>query len=182
MKTYFFLFLFILFLISFTVCCLGTNVKNESLIPPSINNDSKDNYSSKWIPEVNFSSIQNLGSGSIHTNASFVAQIALQDKTVQEMLRHGSTIHGIIDFMPSRPKGWNMSVGPTLWIDHRDIDIYFYINETGRFVERYEIVVPGYLYRKERSNNNTCLFDRNGTAVLAFNASEIWFPKENTCS
>ena len=109
MKTYFFLFLFILFLISFTVCCLGTNVKNESLIPPSINNDSKDNYSSFRISEVNFSSIQNLGSGSIHTNASFVAQIALQDKNVQEMLRHGSTIHGIIDFMPSRPKGVNLN-------------------------------------------------------------------------
>jgi len=66
----------------------------------------------------------------------------------KDLHRHGSTIHGIIDFMPSRPKGWNMSVGQMLWIDHRDIDIYFSINETGRFEERYEIVVPGYLYQK----------------------------------
>ncbi|MFA6361938.1 hypothetical protein [Methanoregula sp.] len=139
-------------------------------------------YTVARIPEVNISTIPDLGSGSLRTNASFVAQIALQDRNVQKMISHGSIIRGVIDFTPSRPKEWNMSAGPTLWVDYRDIDVYFYVNETEQFIERYEIVVPGYLYRKERSNTGTCLLDKNGTVVLAFNTSEVWFPMENICS
>jgi len=123
-----------------------------------------------------------LASGSILTNASFVGEIALHDENVQEMLRHGSTIHGIIDFMPSRPKGWNKSVGPTLWVDYQGIDVYFFVNETERYVDRHEIVIPGYLYSKQRTNTYTCLLDKNGTAVFAFNITNVWFPLGNTCS
>jgi len=182
MKTSFFLCIFLLFLISFATCCLGTNSRNESSSPYTIDGDSKDNFTVARFPEVNISTIPDLGSGSLRTNASFVAQIALQDRNVQKMISHGSIIRGVIDFTPSRPKEWNMSAGPTLWVDYRDIDVYFYVNETEQFIERYEIVVPGYLYRKERSNTGTCLLDKNGTVALAFNTSEVWFPMENICS
>ncbi|MEN6396323.1 MAG: hypothetical protein ABFC78_07560 [Methanoregula sp.] len=172
-----------LFLIGFTACCLGTtDGKTASPLSHPVNNTTQSNYTGTVMSGIDASVVPYLGSVSILTNASFVAEIALRDENVNEMLRHGSTIRGIIDFMPSRPKGWNMSVGPTLWIAYRDIDVYFYVNETGQVVERHEIVVPGYLYRKERSNNNTCLLDKNGTAVLVFNTREIRFPKENICS
>ncbi len=131
---------------------------------------------------IDITSVHNLGSGSIITNTSFIAGISLRDNNVKEMLRHNSTLMGIIDFMPSRPKGWNMSVGPTLWVVHKDIDVYFYVNETGEYVERFEIVVPGSLYSKERAGDITCLLDHNGSRVLAFNTSRIWIPKKGTCS
>jgi|GEM_PF-1602519 hypothetical protein len=173
----FFLWVLIL-LIAFEVCNGCTDTPRSY----TIDGDSKDNITVARIPEVNVSTIPDLGSGSLRTNASFVAQIALRDRNVQEMIGHGSIIRGVIDFTPSRPKEWNMSAGPTLWVDYRDIDVYFYVNETEQFIERYEIVVPGYLYRKERSNNGTCLLDKNGTVVLAFNTREVWFPVENICS
>jgi hypothetical protein len=170
-----------LFLIGFTACCLDTDSKTASPLSLPVNNTTQSNTSAV-MSGIDASVVPYLGSVSILTNASFIAHIALRDENVNEMLRHRSTIRGIIDFMPSRPKGWNMSVGPTLWITYRDIDVYFYVNETEQVVERHEIVVPGYLYRKERLNNTTCLLDKNGTVVLAFNASEVWFPKENMCS
>lgn len=182
MKHSIFLLFSILFIIGFSACCLG--MENKTVSQPShiINNSTYDSSSDERISGINVSTVPYLGSESILTNASFVAQIALSDKNVEKMLFHGGDIKGIIDFMPSRPKEWNMSVGPTLWIVCRGIDVYFYVNETGQFVERHEIVIPGYLYRKERLENYTCLIDKNGTAVFIFNSSDIWFPEDTTCS
>lgn len=179
MKITFFFCFFILFVIGFTAGCLGTDSKMTSPRSFPVNNTTQSSYAGAGMSGIDASTVPFLGSASILTNASFVAEIALRDKNVNEMLRHNSTIRGIIDFTPSRPKGWNMSSGPTLWIAYRNIDVYFYVNESRQVVERHEIVVPGYLYRKERSGNTTCLLDKNGTAVMAFNASDIWFPKEN---
>lgn len=127
-------------------------------------------------------SVRDLGSGSIVTNVSFVSVIALNDDNVKEMVRRNSTIRGIIDFMLSRPKGWNMSAGPALWVVYKEVDIYFSINETAENVERYEIVVPGSLYRKERAGDTTCLLDQDGNPVLAFATGRIWIPEKDTCS
>ena len=181
MKNLFFILLCVLFFISFTSCCLGTDNKPASLPTHSVINTTQSNPSSERIPTINTSDVPVLGSGSILTNGSFIAQIALRDKSVKEMLRHGSNIQGIIDFMPSRPKGWNLSVGPTLWIRYLGIDVYFYVNETGEYVERYEIVVPGNLYVKERTKEGTCILDKERTAVLAYNNSNIWVPQGNRC-
>jgi len=181
MKKSFFILLFVLFFISFTSCCLGTDNKPASLPIHSVIKTTQSDSSYERIPDINTSDVPVLGSGSILTNGSFIAQIALRDKSVKEMLHHGSSIQGIIDFMPSRPKGWNLSVGPTLWIRYHDIDVYFFVNETGEYVERYEIVVPGNLYWKERSENDTCILDKNETAVLAYNRSNLWVPQGNTC-
>ncbi|MBP2132386.1 hypothetical protein J2128_000307 [Methanomicrobium sp. W14] len=99
----------------------------------------------------------------------FVARIALCNKNVGEILRHGGGVKGVIDFTPSRPKGWNLSTGPTLWVVYQGIDVYFYVNETKK------IVVPGYLYGKKKMENGTFIVDGNGTCVIAFNGSDIWF-------
>lgn len=175
LKKIFFLLLFTLFLVIFSACCIDTDTKTAVQPSQLINNTTQCNLSDEWISGVNVSTVSYLGSESIRTNASFVTRIALCDKNVKEMLSHGSDIKGVLDFMPSRPKGWNKSSGPTLWVDYRGIDVYFYVNETGQYVERYEIVVPGYLYGKERLENYTRLYDGNGTA-FAFNSSKIWFP------
>jgi hypothetical protein len=161
-------------------CCVDQGSQGPD--QPGINNTTKCkcNLSDEWISGINVSTVPYLGSESIRTNASFVARIALCDKNVAEMIRHGGDIRGVVDFMPPRPKGWNKSPGPTLWVAFRGIDVYFYVNETREIVERYDIVIPGDLYRKERSENSTRLIDRNGTAVFAFNGSDIWFPELDT--
>lgn len=178
MKLPFFLLLVMLILIGSLACCIDQD--GEASIQPSglINNATQCNLSDDWISGINVSTVPYLGSELILTNASFVARIALCDKNVAEMLRHGSDLKGVTDFIPPRPKVWNKSSGPTLWVVYRSIDVYFYVNETGQYVERYEIVIPGYLYGKERLKDYTRLYDGNGT-VLAFNSSDIWFPEEN---
>jgi len=127
-------------------------------------------------------SVRDLGSGSIVTNVSFVSQIALNDNNVKEMVRHNSTIRGVIDFMPSRPRNWNKSAGPALWVVYKGIDVYFYVNETAEDVERYEIVVPGNLYRKEHAGDTTCLLDQGGNHILAYASGRIWIPEKDVCS
>ena len=174
MKISFFILLLMLLLIGYVAGCIDQESKgpNQSVI----NNTTKCNLFDEWISGVNVSTVSYLGSESIRTNASFVTRIALCDKKVAEMLSHGSGIKGVIDYMPSRPKGWNLSCGPTLWIVYRGIDVYFYVNETQEIVERFEVVIPRDLYGKERVENYTRLIDGNGTAVFAFNSSDIWFP------
>ena len=174
MKFSFFLLLLMLLLTGHTACCIDQDSKGPD--QPAINNTNKCDLSDEWISGVNVSTVPYLGSESIHTNASFVARIALCDKNVAEMLSHGSVIKGVIDFMPPRPKGWNLSCGPTLWVVYRGIDVYFYVNETQEIVERFEVVIPGDLYGKERLENYTRLIDWNGTAVFEFNSSDIRFP------
>jgi hypothetical protein len=83
--------------------------------------------------------------------------------------------------MPSRPKGWNLSAGPALWVVYKEVDVYFYVNESAEYVERYEIVVPGYLYRKERAGDTTCLLDQDGNHILAYATGRIWIPEKDAC-
>lgn len=180
-KTNIFL-IFFLCLTCFIIGCVDSNGISAGPAPGS--NTSGEQTSGPAIESyiVDPASVRDLGSGSIITNVSFISGIALNDNNVKEMVRHNSTIRGIIDFMPSRPKGWNMSAGPALWVVYKDIDVYFYVNETGRYVERHEIVVPGSLYHKERTGDTTCLLDQDGNNVLAYATGRIWIPEKGGCS
>lgn len=179
-KIPFFPILVLLVSMSLTVCCTGTDTKMASM-PGHINPEHTPSGYSGCIPAGNAPDVPVLSSGSILTNASYVAQIAFCNTNVNEMLHHGSSIMGIIDFMPSRPKTWNLITGPALWTRYRDIDVYFYVNETGATVDRFEIVVPGTLYQKQRLEIGTCLLDTNGTEIVLYNKSTIRILEGQTC-
>jgi hypothetical protein len=176
-----FFFIFFLCLTCFIMGCIDSNGISAGPAPGSHTSreQTPDPVTGSII--VDPASVRNLGSGSIITNVSFISGIALNDDNVKEMVRHNSTIRGIIDFMPSRPKGWNLSAGPALWVVYKEVDVYFYVNESAEYVERYEIVVPGYLYRKERAGDTTCLLDQDGNHILAYATGRIWIPEKDAC-
>jgi hypothetical protein len=115
----------------------GTIAANEVLIKVS---DSIDYSTVHILPSYNATASEWL-----KTNASFVAQIVLQNSTAQTVIKSGGTIIGVINFChPTPPMYSGTGCAPALVIRAEPYTYTFSVNESARKVIDVGVEIPRY--------------------------------------